>query len=232
MAFLQGSDDSPSHERRSRKTRASIAKATPRQPVADEAAFANNRTAMAGFLAARSHYWRGHFFTFFKRHRRAIQEFERALALDPGMLEAWRGAGFLYAQEKESGKAVAALQAAVKLAPDDADTRFNLGFLHHERGELDAAVTQFKEALRLKPLLDRAWYGLGLIYLDRRDLPAAIEHLQQAAKLQYFNPHAGHQLAIAYHRAGEHDKAVAELKRVESYDPKLGAQIAHDIGAR
>ena len=215
-----------------RKTRASIAKAVSRQTVAARAGFANNRTAMAGFLAARSHCWRAHFYTFFKRHRRAIQEFERALAIDPGMLDAWRGAGFLYAQENESGKAITALQAAVKLAPDDADTRFNLGFLHHERGELDDAVTQFKEALRLKPLLDRAWYGLGLIYLDRRDLPAAIEHLQEAAKLQYFNPHAGHQLANAYHLAGEHEKAVAELKRVESYDPKLGAQIAHDIGAR
>lgn len=187
---------------------------------------------MTGFLAARSHCWRGHFYTFFKRHRRAIQEFERALAVDPDMLEAWRCVGFLLAQEKETGKAVAALQAAVKLAPDDADTRFNLGYLHHERGELDAAATQFKEAIRLRPLLDRAWYGLGLIDLDRRDLAAAIEHLQEAAKLQYFNPHAGHQLAIAYHRAGEHDKAVAELKRVDSYDPKMGAQIARDIGVR
>jgi tetratricopeptide (TPR) repeat protein len=187
---------------------------------------------MAGFLAARTHYWRGHFFTFFKRHGRAIREFERALALDSRMLEAWRCIGFLHAQQKHSAQAVAALKEAVRLAPDDADTRFNLGFLHHERRELDEAIVQFKEAIRLKPMLDRAWYGLGLIHLDRGDLPAAIEHLHEAAKQQYFNPHAGHQLAVAYHRAGEHEKAVAEQKRVESYDPKMGAQIARDIGMR
>ena len=81
-------------------------------------------------------------------------------------------------------------------------------------------------------MLDRAWYGLGVIYLRRGELRAAIEHLQEAAKQQYFNPHAGHELAVAYHRAGEQDKAVAEQKRVDGFDPKMGAQIAHDIGLR
>jgi len=41
-----------------------------------------------------------------------------------------------------------------------------------------------------------------------------------------------HQLAIAYHRAGEHAHAAAEQKRVESFDPKMGEQIARDIGIR
>jgi hypothetical protein len=60
---------------------------------------------MAGFLATRTHYWRGHFFTFFKRHGRAIQEFERALALDPNADVA--GVGYLHAQQKHSGVGVA-----------------------------------------------------------------------------------------------------------------------------
>ena len=71
-----------------------------------------------------------------------------------------------------------------------------------------------------------------MIYLRRGELAAAIAHLQEAAKQQYFNPHAGQELAIAYHRAGERDKALAEQKRVDSFDPKMGAQIARDIGLR
>lgn len=39
---------------------------------------------MAGPLAAHAHR-RAHFFTFFERNRRAIDEFRQALALDPGM---------------------------------------------------------------------------------------------------------------------------------------------------
>jgi tetratricopeptide (TPR) repeat protein len=187
---------------------------------------------MAGFLAPRAQYWLAQVHSFFKRYDAAIGAFERALALDPKMLEALRGVGFLYAQQRQPAKAIAALERAVALAPDDADTRFNLGFLHHERGDLDAAAAQFREAIRLKPLLDRAWYGLGTIELGRGELDAAIEHLREAAKQQYFNPHAGHQLAIAYHRAGRHADAVAELKRVESFDPKIGMQIARDIGVR
>ena len=144
----------------------------------------------------------------------------------------WRCIGFLYAQEQEPARAIEALAEAVRLAPDDADTRFNLGFLYHERGDLDRAVIEFREAIRLRPMLDRAWYGLGVIYLRRGELGPAIEHLQEAAKQQYFNPHAGHELAIAYHRAGEQAKALAEQKRVDGFDPKMGARIAHDIGLR
>ena len=187
---------------------------------------------MAGPLAARAHCWRAHFFAFFKRHRRAIDEFRAALALDPNLVEAWRGVGFLSAQENEPAQAIVALEEAVRLAPDDADTRFNLGFLRHQRGDVDTAVEQFKAALRLKPILDRAWYGLGLIYLQRDELAAAIEHLREAAKLQYFNPHAGHYLAVTLHRSGQHDQAVAEQQRVASFDPKMGERIARDIGMR
>jgi hypothetical protein len=63
---------------------------------------------MVGFLAARSH-WRGRFFALFKRHGRAIEEFERALALDGQLLEAWRCVGFLRAYHRagEHDKAVA-----------------------------------------------------------------------------------------------------------------------------
>ena len=40
---------------------------------------------MTGALAARAHCWRGHLFAFFKRYRRAIDEFRAALSLDPGI---------------------------------------------------------------------------------------------------------------------------------------------------
>ena len=100
------------------------------------------------------------------------------------------------------------------------------------RGDLDRAVAEFKQAIRLKPMLDRASYGLGVSISAAASSGTAIEHRQEAAKQQYFNPHAGYELAIAYHRAGQQDKAVAEQKRVEGHDPKIDAQIAHDIGLR
>ena len=35
-----------------------------------------------------------------------------------------------------------------------------------------------------------------------------------------------------YRRAGEHEQAIAEQQRGESFDPKMGEQIARDIGVR
>jgi tetratricopeptide (TPR) repeat protein len=185
---------------------------------------------MAGFLAARSRHWRGHLFTFFERNRRAIPAFERAPAPDPRMLDAQQCVGFPHAHERQRAKAVAALKEAVRLAPDNADTRSNLGSIHCGRRGFDDAIAQRTEAIGVEPVIARAWHGL--IHLDRGDSPAAIEHRQQAAKQQYFNARAGDQLAIASHRAGAPEKAVAEQKRVESFDPKTGAQIAHDMGMR
>jgi hypothetical protein len=70
----------------SRETRASIAKATSRLTIAAGAAFANNRTAMAGFLAARSQFWRGRF------PDDALTQFNEALRLERsrGRARCWR----------------------------------------------------------------------------------------------------------------------------------------------
>jgi tetratricopeptide (TPR) repeat protein len=100
----------------------------------------------------------------------------------------------------------------------------------HGRGDDNGAIAQYTEVIRLMPSLDRAWYGLGAIYHARRDWPKAIPHLQEAARLQYFNPYAGHLLATAYHFSGQPEKAREEWQRVQGFDPKVGAQIAREIG--
>ena len=116
---------------------------------------------MTGPLAARGLLWRAQFWSFLKRHRRAIDDYRALLALEPQRVDAWRCIGFLYAQEKAPARAIEALAEAVRLAPDDADTRFNLGFLYHERGDLDRAVIEFREAIRLKPMQRQASTRFG-----------------------------------------------------------------------
>jgi tetratricopeptide (TPR) repeat protein len=170
------------------------------------------------------------FFAFIKRYDAAIARYRQLVAIDPKRQDIWRAMGFLYAEQKDPTNAINAFREAIKLDPADFTTRFNLGFIHHERGEHDAAIEQFTEVVRLSPIVDRAWYGLGLIYLGRDDLPKAIEHLKEAARLQYFNPHAAHHLIHAYKRAGQQTEAIAELNRLNGFDPNAAAAVAREVG--
>jgi hypothetical protein len=97
------------------------------------------------------------------------------------------------------------------------------------RGDLDrAAPSSGKQSV--KPMLDRAWYGLGVIYISARRLgPRSSTCRKRRSSRTTRTPGTS---SRSPHRAGEWAKALAEQKRVDGYDPKMGAQIAHDIGLR
>jgi tetratricopeptide (TPR) repeat protein len=187
---------------------------------------------MPGPLAPFAHTIAANVCAFLKRYDAAIDHYRQVLAAEPARQEAWRNLAFLCSQSNREPEAIEAFREAIRLDPSDATTRFNLGFLHHQRGEHDAALEQFAEVVKLAPNVDRAWYGAGLIHLDRGNLEAAITHLAEAARIQYFNPHAAHHLVIAYKRAGRQDEAIAELNRLNGFDPNAAKAVAAETGYR
>jgi len=167
---------------------------------------------------------------FLGQERRAVATLRFALAEYPGLQQGWRYLAFLLSMAKENDAAIEAFRTAIGLDPADAETRFNLGFLLQQLGRLAEAAVELEEVTRLAPKLDRAWYGLGLILLEQNQFQQAADNLREAVRLQYFNPNAGYYLSFAYHKLGEHGKALAECERVNSYDPKVGARMRRDFG--
>ena len=84
------------------------------------------------------------------RLREAAGAFERAVAADPQLGQAWQGLGAALARSDPS-RAIEAWQRAVALAPHDYDLLFNLAALLRDRGRMAEARPYVERFVREAP---------------------------------------------------------------------------------
>lgn len=78
-----------------------------------------------------------------ERVAEARNAYQRALALDPTLFQAWYGSGMAEFSLGAYAAAIGNLRQAVALAPRDADARFYLGKSLFQMGQVDAAIDEF-----------------------------------------------------------------------------------------
>ena len=103
---------------------------------------------------------------------RAIEEFNRALRLDPGYGVALLQLGAAYAMMGNQEKALELYQRYAAASPGDANPLDIMGSYYYDIGDIDLAIEKYEEALDLKPdfrdsLVSVAYlYGLKERYAD------------------------------------------------------------------
>lgn len=131
------------------------------------------------------------------RETQAVQELNKALALDPANAPASLYLGYAYLSLGQPQRAVAPLERAVSAQPDDLDARENLGKALLASRQYALATEQFERLSKLAPGSAAAWYGLGLSYQALSQ--QSYSHLQKSA------PASAYWLALA---AGARAKAM------------------------
>jgi serine/threonine protein kinase/tetratricopeptide (TPR) repeat protein len=98
------------------------------------------------------------------RFSEAVQEFEKAVALDPTFGPAFNLLGYSYARAGDFAKAEAAFGRYIAANPGDPNPVDSLAELYVRMGQLDKAEAKYKEALDLNP----NWVGsyVGLAYIS------------------------------------------------------------------
>src|SRR5215813_6358288 len=108
------------------------------------------------FLAEKPDVAYGHFqlayvYTALKRPDDARSEYERTIALDPKMPEAYLNLGMLLMDRQEYAAAVAPLRKAVDLLPAQSRPRYLLGVAQDRSGDQAGAVESFEAVSNLDP---------------------------------------------------------------------------------
>lgn len=98
-----------------------------------------------------NHYRLGRYFQTIGRHTIAVDEFVKALAMDPGYSKAYNAMGVSYDSLGKHGLAQAAYRAALELSPDSAYILNNLGYSNMLSGNMAAAVGALEKASSLNP---------------------------------------------------------------------------------
>ena len=127
-----------------------------------KAAELDNRIPAVHVTLGRIHDSLGH-------HDLALQEFQRALDIDPHDAAALNGLARAYENSGRTADAEAALQKAAALRRDSWDAYDELGNFYDRQGKFQQAIQQYQHALQLTPDNAQVYLNLGATYLDSGD---------------------------------------------------------------
>ena len=77
----------------------------------------------------------------------AIEDYSKAIEIDPDYAEAYNNRGFVYDVMGEYGQAIDDFNKAIELVPDYAKAYYNRGVTYVKQGRNDEALADFEKAL-------------------------------------------------------------------------------------
>lgn len=139
----------------------------------------------------------------------AVRHLERAVELDPGVVEARAALGVIRLRRGELEPAERALRDELALRPDDVRSRFHLATVLDLRDRPQAAIEELRRVLAAEPRHVDARYLLGKTLLARGEADEALAELETAAELAPGEPNVRYQLGRAYQALGRTGEARA-----------------------
>ena len=158
----------------------------------------------------------------FNRAEKAVDAFEKILAVDDKYVPALTGIGIAYHQLDDAAQAEHYLRQAIGLTSQTElpDAYNALGYLYAEQGRnLEEAAALVQRALKSAPTSGAYLDSLGLIYLKQGKVDAAIEYLEQANHYLPDEPEILLHLADAYLEKGLKEKALQTLEHAVQIEP-------------
>jgi tetratricopeptide (TPR) repeat protein len=138
---------------------------------------------------AYAHFQLGYVYTALKKTDEARAEYEKTVAIDPKMSEAYLDLGILLL-DKDPAASVAPLTKAAALLPAQSRPQFLLGVALERSGNLSSAATSFENAVLLDPRDFDTVLHLGDTYLALNRAANAEKKFRNALEIQPQEPQA------------------------------------------
>jgi serine/threonine-protein kinase len=153
------------------------------QPFAPETVPTESDATATTSLTAEEHFRRGNELIQAGELEKAVDEYKRALEMEPGNVDALTNLGVVYYNLGQLDDAVEQYSKALEVAPDDADIHSNLAAAYVQMNQLDKALEQYLTAVEKNAELAEAHFGLGVVYLQLNEKEKAIEAFERFREL-------------------------------------------------
>jgi eukaryotic-like serine/threonine-protein kinase len=110
----------------------------------------------------------------------AVQEFQKALALDPRNAEAYQYLATTYESQGRLAEAEASIKKAIALRPDHWAGYNTLGTFYYRRGKFSEAAAQYRKVIELTPDNASAYINLGVMLKNLDDQAGARQAYEQS----------------------------------------------------
>lgn len=104
----------------------------------------------------------------------AIEEYTRALELDPAFADAYNNRGIAYQALGEYDRAIEDYTRAIEINPEFAIAYRNRGLAYLDSGDNAAALEDFSAAIEIDPNYGDAYFSRAFVYMEEGDYEAAI----------------------------------------------------------
>jgi TolB-like protein len=143
---------------------------------------------------------------------RAAEEFERAVALDPGNARVLQNYGLFASFMGHAAAGIAASRRAVALDPLNTSVHHQLGMAFYYARQYDEAIAAFQDSLTLRPEAQRSHALRGLAYYAAGNFPAARTSCEVSGDYYLL----WMCLAVTYDKLGRHTDAEALLAKLQA----------------
>ena len=198
--------------------------------------------------SAKAHFWRGWVVERLNHREDALDDYRRAVELDPGLVDARLRVAEMCLDQTRLDEAAPHLEALRKLAPDRPEVLSALGRWRFIRGELDEARPLLEAAVKKLP--NDPTLLINLARLEQGQEPPrpaeAEKWLRHLLDLDPYDLEALHVLAECQRTLGRPDEAAETQKRYdnakamlthadsllkgEMEHPSVGPKVPHEIG--
>ncbi len=154
-----------------------------------------------------------------REHAKAVESFDRAIAIDPGDADAHLLRCRSLAALRRYDDAVGACGAAIEARPGDAEALRDRGHYHLNAGRLDAGLADLTKAETMSPKDRGVFYHLGLAYYLKGDFDkaaTAYERCSDTSATDAARVECQAWLVPSLLRAGRRQDAKALLARLPS----------------
>jgi tetratricopeptide (TPR) repeat protein len=149
----------------------------------------------------------------------AIQNFQRALQIDPDFVISLENLGSAYRQAKRWEDAQKVLQRALRLSPEDAEANYGMGMVFAQLDDTEQAYEYLRRALASRPAYPEALNNLGILYLRTHRAEDAEKSFKESIRVAPAFDQSYLNLARLYAIEGDTAKARAVLLELLKQHP-------------
>ena len=158
---------------------------------------------------------------------KAIEEYNKALELDPNYGYALNSVAYLYSEMGDYEKAIEYFKKYAAVSPGDANPLDSMAELYFRMGRLDEAISKYKEALEVKPDFFDTCSRIGYIFALKENYAEALKWVDQEIGASSV-PAAkgdGYLWKSFYHYwLGSQEKSLDDLKILENLAEEVGSK--------
>jgi len=137
-----------------------------------------------------------------KDAKKALDNFDKAIAIQPNYALPYTYKGFIFLSTKNYDKALPSYTKAIELSPNNADFYNQRGRCYYETNEWAKAIEDYKQAITLNPNAYKAYNNRAIIYHRNQEYEKALADYDAALKINPNYPSATQNRATLLNEMG------------------------------